>query len=337
MNLSNSKIRDRFLIADPGLFRLRSAVRGTITVLLSTAVLWDLSESGHRPFLLALVGALLAMTGAMLSDARTIREQKITALLIPPFAAVSLVLGVLLSPWHSVVLVMLLVFTFGAVYVRQFGARWASLGGMAYTAFFSSIFFKVPTEQASFVVLGILIAGVFSYAVKFFIVPDRANSAIRWSLSAYRAGLRRFVYEARRELRHPLKLNREALRPRVVSVNELALLSEDSILNASDSLPGSGALVRLLQGQVFELELTVRKIFESFELRPIEQTLSDLMNLEKGFGVLKAHAAPAEEEEEAANLASPISATALSAKVRYTPLVGRRNDFSALFLASRSV
>ena len=333
INLHDSRFRDRFLISDPGLFRLRSAIRGTLTVLLSSFVLWELSEFGHRPFVLGLVGAMLAMNGAMIADDRTVREQKTTFLLIPVFAAVSLAVGVLLSPWHEVVLATLFVFTFSAIYVRRFGSRWNTLGGMAYTAYFSSIFFKVPLDQMGFVVAGIFIAGCFAYAVKFWIVPDRAESAIRWSLSAYRAALRRFVREARRSLGDSqAKLNRELLRPRMVKVNELALLSEDSILNASDSIPGSGALVRALQGRVFELELSARKIFESFENRTREQTFADLDNLERNFSALKTNEqAVAAEEAEAAKLTATVSALVTPPSLnpitprpaRYTPLGSR--------------
>lgn len=321
INLHDSRLRDRFLISDPGLFRLRSAIRGTVTVLLSSFVLWEISEFGHRPFVLGLVGAMLAMNGAMIADDRTIREQKTTFLLIPIFAAASLALGVLLSPWHYVVLLVLLLFTFGAIYVRQFGSRWNTLGGMAYTAFFSSIFFKVPLDQMGFVVEGVVIAGLFSYAVKFWLIPDRAESAIRWSLSAYRAALRRFVREARRTLAAP-KLDRERLRTRMVKVSELALLSEDAILNASDAIPGSGALVRSLQGRLFELELSARKIFESLENRTREQTFADLDLLEKGFLALKANEQALVAEEESA-AAAAVGGARPVARMRYTPLGSR--------------
>ncbi len=313
-------IRDHFLIADPGLFRFRAAVRGTITVLLSVFVLWELSEFGHRPFILGLVGAMIAMNGAMAGDDRTIREQKTTALLLIPIACLGLMLGVALSPWHYVTLFVLLCFTFGAIFIRRYGVRWTNLGGVAYTTFFASIFFRVPIDQTGFVVSGIFIAGVFSYAVKFWVVPDRAQSAIAWSLSAYRAGLRRFVREARRELAKQGRLNREFLRPRMVKVNELALISEDAILNASDAIPRSGALVRSLQGKVFDLELSARKIFETIEQRTPVETERDLAQLESDFMRLKSSEQALVAEEEATS-AAPTSAT--EHKVRYTSLESR--------------
>lgn len=333
------KLRDLVLISDPGFFRLRAALRGVLAVLLSVFILWEISEFGHRPFLFGLVGAMIAMNGSMAADDRTVRQQKLTALLIIPCSIFGLGLGVLLSPWHYVTLGALLLFTFVGIFLRKYGVRWTNLGGVLYTTFFASIFFRVPQDQTSFVVLGIFIAGLFSYAVKFWVIPDRARSSIAWSLSAFRAGLRRFVRECRRELeRRKDNPNRETLRPRMVRVSELALVSEDAILNASDALPGSASLVRALQGKLFDLELSARKIFESFNQRTDDDIEKELATLERDFRQLKSNqqALVAEEEalaaaaetESAIGTASttPNSAAGLGANTRYTPL-GSRFDF----------
>lgn len=332
MDLTYDRLRDHFLISDPGLFRLRAAIRGTITVLLSSAVLFYLSFYGHRPFLLALVGALMAMTGAFSADDRTIRAQKVTALWLPFVAAVSVAIGTFVLPWRAVAIVILLLFTFIAIDIRKYGPRWTTLGGIGYSSYFAALFFKVPPDQMWFVIIGIFVSGAFSYVVKFWIVPDRAQSAIAWSLSAYRAGLRRFVRAAQRELQTSvtLKLDREHLRARMVRVNELALLSEDAIMNASDAMPGSAALVRALQGRVFDLELSARRIFESLETRSREQTANDLALLEKGYRTLKANEAALIAEEDVSVpvvSASPQVAVATGlAKLRYSPL-GQRLHF----------
>ncbi len=332
MNLSYDRVRDHFLVSDPGLFRLRAAVRGTITVILSSAVLFYLSSYGHRPFLLALIGALTALTGAFATDDRTIREQKVTAIFLPIVAAMAIAIGAAVAPWRSVAVAILLVFTYGAIDVRKYGPRWSTLGGIGYMSYFTALFFKVPVDQISFVMIGIFVSGVFSYAVKFWIVPDRAQSAIAWSLSAYRAGLRRFNRAVQKELQTSsnLKIDRENVRAHIVRVNELALLSEDAILNASDALPGSAAVVRALQGRVFDLELSARKIFESLETRPRRATVDDLALLERGSFSLKVSEAAVVADEETATpilSTSPRMAAATGlAKIRYSPL-GQRLHF----------
>lgn len=276
----------------------------------------------------------MAMNGALMGDDRTIREQKVTALLNPVFGSVSLIFGVLVFPYRAFSIVILLVFTFGAIYIRRYGVRWTTLGAIGYTAYFSALFFKVPLDQMWFVVEGIVVAGLFSYAVKFWVVPDRAQSAIAWSLSAYRASLRRFVRAARRELQGPvtMKPNRENIRPRMAVVNELALLSEDAILNAADALPGSAALVRALQGRVFELELSARRIFGSIERRSRGEIAADLNALEKGYQSLRTGEQALVAEKEAA---TPVPSTSTGipgatvagatgvAKVRYSSLGDR--------------
>jgi uncharacterized membrane protein YccC len=331
-NLTYDRVRDRYLISDPGLFRLRSALRGTITVCVTTFALYTLSSYGHKPFLFALVGAMMAMNGALMGDDRTVREQKVTALLTPVISAVSLAFGVLLFPYRIPSIVVLLVFTFGAIFIRRYGVRWTTLGAISYTAYFAALFFKVPFDQMVFVVEGIVVAGLFSYGVKFWLVPDRAQSAIAWSLSAYRASLRRFVRAARRELAKASKLNGAAVRSRMLVVNQLAFLSEDAITNAADALPGSGALVRALQGRVFDLELGARRIYESFELRSRAETVAELNSLERGYSSLRAGEQALVAEEEAA---SPVVSTSTGiqgatvagktgiAKVRYSSLSER--------------
>ena len=307
MNLTYDRIRDQFLISDPGLFRLRSAVRGTLTVVFATVALYYLSTYGHKPFLLALVGAMLAMNGSLAADDRTVREQKITALLNPLVAVVSTVIGTLAMPYREAAISLLLVFTFVTILIRRYGPRYTALGAIAYTAYFAALFFKVPIEDMAFVVLGIMVSGGFSYVVKFFLIPDRAQSAIAWTLSAYRAGLRRFARATRRELQTTvtIKMNREHIRARMVRVNELAILSEDAIINAADGLPGSGALVRTLLGKVFDLELGARRIFESLETRTRTEVADDLDKLEQGYRSLRAGEAALVAEEESAT--PPIS------------------------------
>ena len=152
MDLTYDRFRDRYLISDPGLFRFRSALRGTITVVMTTVVLYYLSSFGHKPFLLALVGAMMAMNGALMGDDRTVREQKVTALLNPVFGSVSLDLGVVVFPYKALSIVILLAFTFGAISIRRYGVRWTTLGAIGYTAYFSALFFKVPIDQMLFVV-----------------------------------------------------------------------------------------------------------------------------------------------------------------------------------------
>lgn len=324
--MTYDRLRDFFLIHDPGLFRLRAALRGTLACVLSAATLYILASDLHRSFLLALVGALVVMNGALSTDDRTVREQRVTQALLPLFSAVPTVIGAFALPFRWIAVLLLLVFTFFAIDARKYGQRWNTLGGIAYVSYFSALFFKVPIDQIGWVLAGIFICGLYNWVIKFWLVPDRAQSAIAWSLSAYRASLRRFVRACRRELQTAvtLPLNREHLRARMVRINELALLSEDAVLNASDAMPGSGALVRALQGRIFDLELGARKIFESLERRSREATAGDLALLEKQFSALRANEAALVAEEEASVAPASLSPIAASAtgltKVRFSSL-----------------
>jgi Fusaric acid resistance protein-like len=320
LELFYQRLRDSFLINDPGLIRLRSAIRGTLTVGVSLIALWRFSQYSHVSMMLAFVGVMMAQMGAIaVTDAKPL-DQKKTTLLVPVVASGSLILGVLVSHWHLVAISLLFAMTFIAIYVRRLGPRGAGLGLIAYFAYFASIFFKVPQESLSFVVTGIFIAGVVSYIVRFYLVPDSAMSTIEWSLSAYRAGIRRFIRAAERELivrsegKEVSTKNRAALELRMKRVNELALLSDDAIVNAGDMIPGSGALVRSLQGRVFDLELSARKIFESLQTLPPNEIRASLFRLAERMTELRSTQKALVAEEEAAVQKSDSKVKDLTAK-----------------------
>ncbi|RYZ66994.1 MAG: hypothetical protein EOP05_18350, partial [Proteobacteria bacterium] len=265
---------------------MRAAIRGTLTVAVSFLALWRLSEYSHHSMFLAFVGVMMAQMGSIAITDPKPADQKKTAIALPFVASIAHTIGVLVGPWHYVSIALLFVITFLAIYARKLGPRGAGLGLIAYFAYFASIFFKVPIESLAFVVTGIFISGAFAYVIRFYLIPERGMSTIEWSLSAYRAAIRRFIRAVERETAKELTgdVDREKVRGRMKQVNELALISEDSIFSAGELVPNSGSLVRSLQGRVFDMELSARKIFESVgviaasDLRPSLQRLAERMN-----------------------------------------------------------
>lgn len=319
-----TRLRDYFLIHDPGLMRLRSAIRGTLTVAVSFLALWRLSVYSHQSMFLSFVGVMMAQLGAIGINDIKIRDQKKTTLCVPFVASAALTIGVLVAHWHWVSIAILFVTTFGAIYVRKWGPRGSGLGLIAYFAYFASIFFKVPLSSLAFVIAGIYISGAFQFIIRFYLIPDRAVSTIEWSLSAYRAGIRRLIRAIDREITaHPpdsiaeaaqTRAGREKIRRRMAQVNELALLSDDAIVTAGDTIPNSGGLVRTLQGRVFDMELSARKVFESVGAIPSAEVRASLVRLAERMEELRSVQKTLVAEEEAAVQKQTSRASALSAK-----------------------
>ena len=311
-----TRLRDFFLINDPGLMRLRSAIRGTLTVAVSFLALWRLSIFSHQSMFMAFVGVMMAQLGAIgINDAK-VRDQKKTTLLVPFTASAALIVGVLVEPWKWVSIGILFVMTFLAIYIRKFGARGAGIGLLSYFAYFASIFFKVPKSALAFVVSGIFISSAVQYIIRFYLIPDRGVSTIEWSLSAYRAGIRRLIRAIDREVtaHAPESIVRGKIRRRMTQVNELALVSDDAIVSAGELIPNSGGLVRTLQGRVFDMELSARKVYESVGAISSSEVRASLMRLAERMEELRSVQKTLVAEEEAAvqnnvSRASTLSAT----------------------------
>ena len=88
--------------SDPGLLRLRMAVRTTAALGTSLLVLFLLTKATGQPLTVALLGAVITMIAARAVNEPDPRQQRITLALLPLPTAVAITAASLVSP-HPVI------------------------------------------------------------------------------------------------------------------------------------------------------------------------------------------------------------------------------------------
>ena len=179
-----------FAAADPGDTLLLNATRATLAVVasvLAVVALTHLFAGGQQlttasTVVLALVGSMLCTV--LVSDA-TIRDQKITVLLLFFPMACSVVVATLASPVPWLGGILLLASIFLAYYVRRFGPRFAALGMVAVPSFLIPLSTQAKAAQMPWLVITAGVVAGFAYLFRFVILPPRPARVLSRSIAAF--------------------------------------------------------------------------------------------------------------------------------------------------------
>jgi hypothetical protein len=179
-----------FAAADPGDTLLLNATRATLGVVasvLAVVALTHLFAGGQQlttasTVVLALVGSMLC--AVLVSDA-TIRDQKITVLLLFLPMACSVVIATLASPVPWLRDILLLTSIFLAYYVRRFGPRFAALGMVAVPSFLIALNTHAKAAQIPWLVITAGVVACFAYLFRFLILPPRPARVLSRSIAAF--------------------------------------------------------------------------------------------------------------------------------------------------------
>jgi hypothetical protein len=179
-----------FAAADPGDTLLLNATRATLAVVasvLAVVALTHLFAGGQQlttasTVVLALVGSMLCTV--LVSDA-TIRDQKITVLLLFLPMACSVVVATLASPVPWLGNILLPASIFLAYYVRRFGPRFATLGMVAVPSLFIPLSTQAKAAQMPWLVITAGVVAGFAYLFRFVILPPRPARVLSRSIAAF--------------------------------------------------------------------------------------------------------------------------------------------------------
>jgi Fusaric acid resistance protein-like len=179
-----------FAAADPGDTLLLNATRATLGVVasvLTVVALTHLFAGGQQlttasTVVLALVGSMLC--AVLVSDV-TIRDQKITVLLLFLPMACSVVAATLASPVPWLGDILLLASIFLAYYARRFGPRFAALGMLAVPSFLIALNTHAKAAQMPWLVITAGVVAGFAYLFRFVILPPRPARVLSRSIAAF--------------------------------------------------------------------------------------------------------------------------------------------------------
>lgn len=251
---------DALVAADPGYTRLRFAGRATISVAITLGLLIGLSHLLGTPFFSFLIGVVISMISSVAVNDPEPRQQRITGLLIPVPAMISMTLGGLLSFSAYLAEAVFVLVMFGAVYVRRFGPRWFAFGMIAFISYFFSMFLRAKPEQLPWMYLAALLGAGISFVMRVWIMPVPAHPPVADLLPALRARVRMILASLRLTIGDPARRERHYRRARrhLAQMNELAL-----VFSAHPEEAG-------WDYALFQAELTARHLTELGRYEPPE-------------------------------------------------------------------
>lgn len=242
---------------DPGLLRLRMAIRTTIALACSLLVMYALTTATRQPLTVALLGAVITMVAARSVTEPDPRTQRITMALLPLPAAVSITAAALLSPHPLVSDVVFVVVVFIAVYVRRFGPRGQALGMVAFMAYFFALYLRAGLHELPYMICAVVVGTLSTFVMTTYVLPDRPERVLRATIRSLRARMAIVVDTAAEVLRadHLDERRRRRVRARVARLNDTALMVQDRIEDKSN--PAAPSLGERLAPWLFDAELAV--------------------------------------------------------------------------------
>jgi uncharacterized membrane protein YccC len=257
------RTRDWAIGSDPGLLRLRMAVRTTGALGTSLLVLFLLTQATGQPLTVALLGAVVTMIAARSVNEPDPRQQRITLALLPLPTALAITAAALVSPHPVVGDILFVVVVFIAVYLRRFGPRGTALGMVTFMSYFFSLYLQAKFAELPWLIGSTIVGTLCSYSWSAFILPDRPESVLRESIRSLRARMAIVVDTTADTVRigNPDERRQRRLRIRTRRLNETALTVQAQIeerVNPSVLWPGvSGEDLALW---LFDAELTVERL-----------------------------------------------------------------------------
>ncbi|KAA9156557.1 hypothetical protein FPZ12_027310 [Amycolatopsis acidicola] len=188
------QLRDRCVAADPGLIRLRQATSAAFAMITALGVeylfahLQDLGATG--PLIPMLLGAVLALMGAMALTSGGPWVKARTAVFFPVALGLGLVLGTLVASDVDVMLGVFVLVMFAAVFVRRFGPAFFFYGFMFWMGYFFASFLHATVEMLPWLLADAAVSTLWVYLLSVTILRTNTRRTLNRTVRAFGARVR---------------------------------------------------------------------------------------------------------------------------------------------------
>lgn len=228
-----------FIGSDPGLVRLHTTVRVSVTLVTVLVVLGALTKFTGGPVTVAMLGVVIAMQAAMAVNDPDPRQQKITMMLLPVSAGAALTVAALLAQYKMVSEIVFVAVIFAAAYVRRFGSRGMALGMVAFMAYFFALFLGARLAELPELLGATVIGAAGSLVIRSYVLPDDPERVLRYTIWALWLRIAAVIDISAQVLRTgPIdERRRRRMRRRIAQLNETVVMVEDQLATGT-ALPG---------------------------------------------------------------------------------------------------
>jgi uncharacterized membrane protein YgaE (UPF0421/DUF939 family) len=246
--------------SDPGLLRLRMAVRTTASLACALVVLSLLTKATGQPLTVALLGVVITMIAARSVNEPEPRQQRITMAMVPLPGALSTIAATLLAAHPIAADVVFVAVVFVAVYVRRFGARGRALGMVAFMSYFITLYLRASLSELPWMIVAVVVGTVCTFVMSSYVLPDRPERVLRSTIRALRARMA-IVIDTTADAVRTGRLDerrRRYMRARTLRLNETALMVQDQIEDrANPAMLYRGVSAAQLSPWLFDAELAI--------------------------------------------------------------------------------
>ena len=254
------RARNWWIGSDPGLLRLRMAIRTTAALACSLAMLYLLTRATGQPLTVALLGVVITMIAARSVNEPDPRRQRITMALLPVPAALSITAAALLATHKIAADVVFVAIVFGAVYARRFGPRGRALGMVAFMAYFFTLYLRASPSELPWMIGAVVVGTLCTFVMSTYVMPDRPERVLRATIRALRARMA-IVVDTTAEVVRTGRLDerrRRHMRARTIRLNETALMVQSQIEDKADpAMLWAGVTAEQLAPWLFDAELAI--------------------------------------------------------------------------------
>lgn len=178
--------------ADPGLLRLRVALRGVLGVGATAVMLGLLAPWVQLPALAAmLLGGMLGLHGAVTAAGRPPRDVLRTLAPFPLPVAIGATAAAGLAPIHPVQLAAFAVLLVAAVWIRRYGLRALAYGLLGYLSFFTTAMLGLPLARVPDLLVIAVVGTAITIVVSAVLLPDRPRSLYLGAVEGFVRRIRR--------------------------------------------------------------------------------------------------------------------------------------------------
>ncbi|MEV6611175.1 FUSC family protein [Kutzneria sp. NPDC051319] len=179
MTLALSEMRDRAVASDPGLSRLWSAASATFAMASGLAVEFGFAlvtgANAMGTLIAMLLGAVVAMMGAMALGSGSAWAKTRTAALFPVAFGIGMLAGALVDGNTDLMLAVFVAVMFAAVFVRRFGVDFFFYGFMGWMGYFFAAFLHTTVAMLPGLLITVIVATVWVLLLSVTVL--RVNSA----------------------------------------------------------------------------------------------------------------------------------------------------------------
>jgi uncharacterized membrane protein YccC len=249
---------NRFMASDPALRRLRTATRVTCAVAANLAIMMPLLAQWGQPLPSVLIGAVVSINSTLAVTDTTDRQRRITTLLMPFPAALSLLIAATVEALPLLSDLLFLVVVFVATYIRRFGPRYSALGLVGFMGYFFAMLLHPTLARVPALVAVALCGALTAFAMRFLILRDDPEGILDRGRRTLRAQVRELLHAVRDVADHPDSAKRrKQLHKRSIRLNETALMLANTV-NQLDSIAESGRA--LLRQRILDVELAAENL-----------------------------------------------------------------------------